>query len=215
MSSQSNNSRGSPEPQAVLRAHELEVSCVKFTPDASMLLSGDALGRVVVWKLSTRRSVADRAAHKRGVLALAQHDSRVMTHGRDGVVQIWDWQNFAADDAVVPTTSVNTESYTFCAAHWPGGSLIATPSQHQSRLAVHDLRDASFSAAALLAPTEAATNAGMAMCVRIVDDELVVATHEDGKVRVWDIRMTGTGYGPSFPRCMGYLFGFFIHSINH
>ena len=53
----------------VLRAHETEVSAVKFVAP-SLLLSGDSSGGVVLWKLTTRRPLVQRQAHARGLLAI-------------------------------------------------------------------------------------------------------------------------------------------------
>lgn len=67
-----------PEAVCVLRAHQVEVSSVKFVSPA-LLLSGDASGHVVLWKLATRRALLDRAAHARGILSLAANDDLIMT----------------------------------------------------------------------------------------------------------------------------------------
>lgn len=72
----SNNEQ--PEAMCVLRAHQVEVSSVKFV-SSTLLLSGDSAGHVVLWKLTTRRATIERTAHARGILALASNDDRIMT----------------------------------------------------------------------------------------------------------------------------------------
>lgn len=78
MSRTTNNEEAQPDALCVLRAHQVEVSSVKFVSSA-LLLSGDSAGCVVLWKLATRRAAVERTAHARGILALASNDDRIMT----------------------------------------------------------------------------------------------------------------------------------------
>jgi WD40 repeat protein len=178
----------------VLRAHETEVSSVKFMAP-SLLLSGDSKGHVVLWKLTTRRPLVNRPAHARGILSLAANSERIVTHGRDGAVAFWDAATF--DDATVrdPLFSIDTDSFTFCAAHWPCDertaaewrSVVAAPNAHQSFVSLFDVRQAPQ----LLCVLTPDGKPGMAMGVRIVSRlglPYGFAAHEDGCLRMWDLR---------------------------
>lgn len=175
----------------VLRAHETEVSAVKFM-SPSLLLSGDSRGSVVLWKLTTRRPLIQRQAHARGLLTLAADAERVMTHGRDGAVAFWDAASFGDDRVREPLLAIDTDSFTFCAAHWlsdEARSVVATPNAHQSFVSIHDLRQATPQLSSVLVVP--GCKPGMAMAVRLVPrlgQLFAFAAFEDGCLRMWDLR---------------------------
>lgn len=118
------------------------------------------------------------------------------SHGRDGMVSFWNASTF--DDATsVPLHAIHTDSFTFCAAHWPDASVtapewrsvVAAPNSHQSFVSLHDVRLSPHSQ--LLAALRPDGRPGMTMAVRLCTrDALPYAftVYEDGCLRMWDLR---------------------------
>ncbi|KAI5195265.1 WD40 repeat-like protein [Aureobasidium subglaciale] len=119
------------QPVYVLRGHNAQIHSVCFVRHNTRLLTGDAEGWLVLWNLATKRPVAVWRAHSAAVLALSTWpDDRLITHGRDGKLRVWqlrhsDESTFSVvlpiEDPVTPrhepwllhTISVNTLN--FCA----------------------------------------------------------------------------------------------------
>ncbi|KAK1051381.1 Astra associated protein 1 Asa1 [Friedmanniomyces endolithicus] len=78
------------QPVYVLRGHTAQVHAVHFLRQNLRLLSGDADGWVVLWKVPIKRAVAVWRAHKGAVLGLESwDDDRIITHGRDNRLCVW------------------------------------------------------------------------------------------------------------------------------
>jgi WD40 repeat protein len=57
------------QPSYILRGHTSQIHSVRFVRQNSRLLSGDADGWVVCWKLETKRPIAVWKAHHGAILA--------------------------------------------------------------------------------------------------------------------------------------------------
>jgi WD40 repeat protein len=60
------------QPSYVFRGHAAHVHCVLFVRQNSRLLTGDADGWVVLWKLASKRPVAVWRAHDAAILGFAE-----------------------------------------------------------------------------------------------------------------------------------------------
>lgn len=103
-----------PQPAYVLRGHLTAIHALKFLANNEYLLSADASGVCILWRLSTRRAAAVWTAHTASILAVAEwapQDSagspspllerRIITHGRDHKIRVWKLPR-PQDD--IPTT---------------------------------------------------------------------------------------------------------------
>ena len=59
------------QPLYVLRGHSAQINVVYFLRNNSRLLTGDADGWIVLWKISSRRAVAVWKAHEGAILGVA------------------------------------------------------------------------------------------------------------------------------------------------
>jgi WD40 repeat protein len=112
------------------------------------------------------------------------------------MVSFWNTSTFD-DESSVPLHALYTDSFTFCAAHWPDEasmaaewrSVVATPNSHQSFVSLHDLRLSPQSQ--LLAVLRPDGKPGMTMAVRLCTRDALpyaFAVYEDGCLRMWDLR---------------------------
>ena len=209
-------SMGSTLPESVLRGHAAEVMSAAFAWDDSTagsptLLSAGSDGEVRLWSLQTFRPLAMGAAHPGSscltVRALAGR--RVLTHGRDGFVRLWD----ASDGKLLrgPVLELPSTCYNFCTCavsaaleHQPllrgddgdgddscaasaASPLLALPNEDAQELLLWDLRQRKCVRS--LAPSSDLGKAGMCMCVRFAArDALLVSGWEDGSLQVFDLR---------------------------
>ncbi|KAF8445341.1 hypothetical protein BDZ91DRAFT_619343, partial [Kalaharituber pfeilii] len=89
-------------PVYVLRGHSAQINSVHFLRSNSRLLTGDADGWVILWKISSRRPVAVWKPHDGALLgAGAWGSDRIITHGRDN--KLYAWKLGAADEAGLTT----------------------------------------------------------------------------------------------------------------
>ncbi|KAH4932604.1 hypothetical protein HBI65_211170 [Parastagonospora nodorum] len=119
------------QPSYILRGHASQIHSVRFVRRNSRLLTGDADGWIVYWKLETKRALAVWKAHEGAILGAQEWGrDKLITHGRDNSLRIWqlrasDEPTFStvlpAEDATTPrpkpwllyTLPVNTLN--FCA----------------------------------------------------------------------------------------------------
>ncbi|KAL8676530.1 MAG: hypothetical protein Q9186_006961 [Xanthomendoza sp. 1 TL-2023] len=78
------------QPSFVLRGHSAQIHAVRFIQGNTRLLSADAEGWLVSWSLAAKRPVAVWRAHTNAVLGISSwgHD-RIITHGRDSKLAVW------------------------------------------------------------------------------------------------------------------------------
>ncbi|KAJ4986294.1 Dihydroxyacetone phosphate acyltransferase [Stagonosporopsis vannaccii] len=78
------------QPSYILRGHASQVHSVQFVRQNTRLITGDADGWVIYWKLETKRALAVWKAHDGAILGTAEwaHD-KIITHGRDNNLRIW------------------------------------------------------------------------------------------------------------------------------
>ncbi|XPS99793.1 Astra associated protein 1 Asa1 [Ascochyta lentis] len=78
------------QPSYILRGHASQIHSVQFVRHNARLITGDADGWVIYWKLETKRALAVWKAHDSAILGTAEwgHD-KILTHGRDNSLRIW------------------------------------------------------------------------------------------------------------------------------
>ncbi|KAF1839345.1 WD40 repeat-like protein [Decorospora gaudefroyi] len=77
-------------PTSILRGHASQVHSVQFVCQNTRLLTGDADGWVVFWKVENKRPLAVWKAHEGPILGLAEWGpTRYITHGRDNALRVW------------------------------------------------------------------------------------------------------------------------------
>ncbi|KAL8805640.1 MAG: hypothetical protein Q9223_000379 [Gallowayella weberi] len=78
------------QPSFVLRGHSAQVHAVHFIQGNTRLLSADAEGWIVSWSLASKRPVAVWRAHTNAVLGISSWgQDRIITHGRDSKLAVW------------------------------------------------------------------------------------------------------------------------------
>ena len=205
-----------PGPVFTLRGHGAGVTAARFAPwtdDSSepMLLTAAADGELRIWSLRTRRPVARAAAHEHGAV-LCVHglpDGRVLSHGRDGFIRLWD----SANGLSAPLLQLPVESTAFCpCAVAPGPAaasapdeaqtapLVATASADSQSALLWDLRQRT-PARRLAPPTSAAYGrVGMCMHLRFAGAGTLLAGWEDGSLCAYDLRSANSG-SETAPAC--------------
>jgi WD40 repeat protein len=79
----------------VIREFELDfgrtVQALAFSPDGSLLVSGDSAGSVQVWEVATGERLADLRGHTLAVtgIAFSPDGTAFATSSRDGTVRVW------------------------------------------------------------------------------------------------------------------------------
>ncbi|PSN61882.1 WD40 repeat-like protein [Corynespora cassiicola Philippines] len=90
------------QPAYILRGHTSQIHSVQFVRQNRRLLTGDADGWVVYWRLESKRPLAVWRAHDATILGTAEWPSdRLITHGRDNTLRIWQLR--ATDEDVFST----------------------------------------------------------------------------------------------------------------
>ncbi|KZP31812.1 WD40 repeat-like protein [Athelia psychrophila] len=79
-----------PSPSHILRSHTTSLSALAFSPDNERIYSGDASGLVIITSTRSLRAIASWKAHTEGVLGIEEWGNRVVTHGRDNKLHVWD-----------------------------------------------------------------------------------------------------------------------------
>ncbi|RDI78259.1 hypothetical protein Vi05172_g11755 [Venturia inaequalis] len=78
------------QPLYILRGHKAQIHVVKFVRGNKRLLSGDADGFIIIWDIVSKRARVVWRAHGKAVLGLgAWGGDKILTHGRDGTLKVW------------------------------------------------------------------------------------------------------------------------------
>ncbi|KAL8939918.1 MAG: hypothetical protein Q9211_002522 [Gyalolechia sp. 1 TL-2023] len=95
------------QPSFILRGHSAQVHAVHFIHGNTRLLTGDADGWLVSWNLALKRPVAVWRAHTNAILGIGSWgDDRIITHGRDSKLAIWQL-GLEDEEAMEKTLPVN------------------------------------------------------------------------------------------------------------
>lgn len=102
-SGREDSSHPPPLPLYVLRGHLAQINVVHFLRSNSRLLTGDAEGWVIMWKISSRRPLVVWRPHENAILGLREWgEDKVITHGRDN--KLYAWKLGTADESGLSTT---------------------------------------------------------------------------------------------------------------
>ncbi|KAF2861751.1 WD40 repeat-like protein [Piedraia hortae CBS 480.64] len=78
------------QPVYIFRGHTFAIHAIHFLPSNLHVLTGDATGTVIIWNLTTKRASAVWQAHTNSILGIGHWDGhKIITHGRDGRLNIW------------------------------------------------------------------------------------------------------------------------------
>ncbi|KAH9825541.1 WD domain, G-beta repeat [Teratosphaeria destructans] len=140
------------QPTYILRGHSAQIHSVCFLQDNLRLLSGDADGWVVLWDIPNKRPMAVWHAHNGTVLGLkAWGDERVITHGRDNKLCVWQLDETRVGDfsTMLPIEDAVTErkkpwllhslpvhALNFCSFAMGPASTSHTPDSDESEILV-------------------------------------------------------------------------------
>ncbi|ORY16787.1 WD40-repeat-containing domain protein [Clohesyomyces aquaticus] len=84
------NSLPPAQPSYIFRGHSAHIHSVQIVRQNTRLLTGDADGWIVYWKLESKRPVAVWKAHDAAILGTAEWGfDKIITHGRDHALRIW------------------------------------------------------------------------------------------------------------------------------
>ncbi|KAF3052623.1 ASTRA complex subunit [Didymella keratinophila] len=151
------------QPSYILRGHASQIHSVQFVRENTRLVTGDADGWVIYWKLETKRALAVWKAHDGAILGTADwgHD-KIITHGRDNSLRIWQ-----------PNKT--------CAS-----VLIAVPARDDKKAEVYQFPEEKLR---YVVPRAQAKDTGMVMAVKLIRDpstqqNLVITGYEGGLTAV-------------------------------
>ncbi|KAF2208922.1 hypothetical protein CERZMDRAFT_48208 [Cercospora zeae-maydis SCOH1-5] len=78
------------QPTYIFRGHTAQIHAVHFFRRNTRLLTGDANGWAVLWKISSKRAVAVWRPHNNTILGVGSWDEdKIITHGRDNKLHVW------------------------------------------------------------------------------------------------------------------------------
>ncbi|EFQ86945.1 hypothetical protein PTT_17742 [Pyrenophora teres f. teres 0-1] len=182
-------------PTCILRGHASQIHCVQFMRQNSCLLTGDADGYVVYWDITISRALEAWKAHQGPILGAAQWGhGRIITHGRDNTLRIWqlhpgpagvtervplpsDLQHQDSRQKpwllhAFPVNTLNFCAFSVCyqypSAHIAGQDdsiLVAVPGRDDTTIEVYQFPDERLK---VLIPRVQVTATGMAMAVKLI-----------------------------------------------
>ncbi|KAF2188101.1 WD40 repeat-like protein [Zopfia rhizophila CBS 207.26] len=151
------------QPSYIFRGHTAQIHSVQIVRQNTRLLTGDADGWIVYWKLESKRPVAVWRAHDAAILGTAEWGlDKIITHGRDNALKVWqiratDEPNLStvlpADGSTahrpkpwllhsLPVNTLNFSPFSMCherpAVNIPGGESIGLDQGHASSTGLSD-----------------------------------------------------------------------------
>ncbi|KIP11199.1 hypothetical protein PHLGIDRAFT_100170 [Phlebiopsis gigantea 11061_1 CR5-6] len=96
-------------PTHLIRTHLAAVNAVWFSEDNERLYTGDADGSVVITSTRSLRPLANWQPHTNGILGVQEWEGKVITHGRDNKLHVW---NLPVDSARPVGESATTPGLT-------------------------------------------------------------------------------------------------------
>ena len=153
--------------------HTAGASSISFSPDGSLLVSGDRDGNVIFWDISSRSQVATLQGHTSGVSSVlfSPDGSLLVSGGWDGNVIVWD---VSSRTQIVPLPH---PSEVFSMSFSPDGSLLA--SGVEDGVIVWDISSQR--------PLAALPHTGWIGSVSFSPDGSLLASGGGGVVIVWDV----------------------------
>ncbi|KAF4125426.1 WD40 repeat [Geosmithia morbida] len=162
-------------PKNILRGHKSQVHSAIFIRNNTRLATGDADGYVVLWDLTIARPRAVWRAHGGGILGIRGWGDRIITHGRDHKLIVWQ---LGEEDEKRLSVSLPLEGTTSSkqSEHRPDPwilhiDIFSLPSQSR----IHTVKDTSK------------RDTGMAMSISLLNLEgqiTLIAAFENGHVSV-------------------------------
>ena len=82
----------SERPIRILRDHANEVNSLAFSPDGTLLATGDDAGRIIIWRVATGENLGTLTGHANWILSLDFHpDGQILaSSSRDNTIILWD-----------------------------------------------------------------------------------------------------------------------------
>jgi hypothetical protein len=125
-----------PQRAATLAGHEEAVTCLAFTPDGSLLVSGSEDRTLRLWRPAEGEEVATLRGHTGGVTALAvRPDGRSLVSGSRDNTAVW----WSLPEGVTLWSHKVAENQVSCVALSPSG-LLATSGVEDPTVCLWDLR---------------------------------------------------------------------------
>ena len=175
-----------PLPTFVLRSFPAGVCCVKYdSKDPLRLFTGDQQGSIELFNLETRRSMWKVTnAHQSNVLDLHQTnqiEDRLITLGKDGFVQLW---NFQGENQ----WKYQTNHCSFSNCDVVSSNLIVVPvGNSESAVAALDHRSPAVVARKFLPRKETSNSFGMVMKLRAMGDDFLCVAYENGSLSIFQV----------------------------
>eukprot|EP00668_Euglena_longa_P015902 GGOE01020078.1.p1 GENE.GGOE01020078.1~~GGOE01020078.1.p1 ORF type:complete len:249 (-),score=29.28 GGOE01020078.1:255-1001(-) len=174
-----------PQPLAVFRGHSTGVNDIDFDGKNQRLLSASLNGEIKLWDIATRRVLSAIIAHKgTSVLtAIFGPDDTVYSHGRDGMVTVWN----VAGGEWRQLSNLPCSSYSFCRCmHDPLTDSLLLPTE-DGKVEMHDLRSG---AVACSFSVEGRDKTGLLMNLCLApmtsaQQQYLYAGYESGHVAIW------------------------------
>jgi len=172
------------KPHCDLDGYPGSVNSLAFSPDGSLLYSGDTAGFVRIWQLTTRRHTAGFQAHRPGIggvvaLAASPDGRRIATVGFfERQVRLWDAASGASRGSLPVAQGVNGLAFS------PGEPLVALALADGTAV-IWDFE----TARPLIAVR--ATGKPLRSVVFSSCGNRIVTGSSDGTVRVWEASRAG------------------------
>lgn len=190
-------------PLTVLRSHTVSVDAVTFLcaeggsdggdDDHLVLATGSADGVVKLWDVDRRRVAHEYVAHAAlGILALLplHAQGQLVSHGRDGMLKLWDLSGGRCALATSLRRCVPTGSFTFCRSAMHTGSAPLPSGSSGDESGVEGVADAGSAALPSASPPLAAATLGVGGGAAR-GRWIVAPSAESGVLHLWDTRAAG------------------------
>ncbi|KAI7863092.1 WD40-repeat-containing domain protein [Spinellus fusiger] len=185
-----------PAPSYIFRGHAAAITTLVYFNKDEYLVSGDANGVIIIWRMKTRRPILQWKAHKESCLCVRLYQDRLVSQGRDDTVHVWKLSLETQETQPQCLFSIAYDSLNFCqlSLHTVCNTvsdqvLIAFPSQGDTCLIdIYDLSCQSWLIRSVGKDQPNLHRKGLCMAVQILDapsnlEQLsLLVGYEDGSV---------------------------------
>eukprot|EP00189_Rhodosorus_marinus_P004200 CAMPEP_0113961944 /NCGR_PEP_ID=MMETSP0011_2-20120614/5622_1 /TAXON_ID=101924 /ORGANISM="Rhodosorus marinus" /LENGTH=328 /DNA_ID=CAMNT_0000973705 /DNA_START=177 /DNA_END=1163 /DNA_ORIENTATION=- /assembly_acc=CAM_ASM_000156 len=184
--------RSSPAPTKVFRGHAYDVMSLAFIGDAH-LASGDVKGNLRLWNISELETTSQKLTHGgESILGLRScggiTSGGILSHGRDGRILEWEYGKSGELTELGEVCTGLAEGFCKFDVYSTEGKtrfsyLAAAESERSTSIGIY-----AGSGDQVASLTQREKSWGMCTALQFHDEYNLVSGHEDGRLRLWDLR---------------------------